>query len=454
MNRAHRRLSLLSIFLLGGCSLDSPPPGKSASRSLDSAAVDARGLGPRDPDAGADLARPTADAVLPAQNLPSMRPPKTLGEQEGAPAWAEQDPADGMTHEIFERAPPVEATVLNGARLVCRAWDQTAPNLLLPKSAIPIVAQVATAPPLFHQGPLDRSGQWFIVPVAALRTGDRLAVSRSSRESFRPAEPQDAIVYAGRFPLRFVADQLEVECRALTREHIERMLPSQLAALDAAIGAVRLTVAPKRDHLGRDDSRLPVAQRRLYSAAALAGWSDARIQKRSALVAALLARWESNASAAVQKLAATLPRPGAELQVKGVGRLHALPLRCVPADLSSDAVKLDYHRMLAAGCFIEITITPERLMATESLLCTAGERSLCLGRLRVVLANGTTTRPRLYQVRDEGAPFRPSDSSTKKDLTAGHTYVLLFDPDARVSADPSPLHPALLQGSWGSLALP
>ena len=197
-----------------------------------------------------------------------------------------------------------------------------------------------------------------------------------------------------------------------------------------------------------------MAQRRLYAAAALAGWSDARIQKRSALVAGLRAGWESNASAAVQKLAATLPRPGAELQVKGVGRLHALPLRCVPADLSSDAVKLDYHRMLTAGCFIEITITPERLMATEAIFCAVGERSLCLGRVRLVLANGTTTHPRLYQVRDEGAPFRPRDSSIPKDLTAGHTYVLLFDPDTRVSAEPSPLHPALLQGSWGSLALP
>ena len=219
MNLTSRRLSLLSVLLLSRCSLDSPTSGKPGSRAVDSAVavVATHGLGQRDSDLGTDLARPAADAALPEQALPSLLLPKPLGEFEGAPAWAEQDPADGMTHEIFERAPAVEATVLDVARLVCRAWDQTAPNLLLPKSAIPIVVQIGTAPPLFHQGPFDRSGQWFIVPVAALRTGDRLSVSRTDRESFRPVAQKDALVYAGRFPLRFFADQLEVECRALTR---------------------------------------------------------------------------------------------------------------------------------------------------------------------------------------------------------------------------------------------
>lgn len=295
MNTLRYSRPLLWVFLLGGCLGDSPRPAPRERSAVRDASL---------PSDLVELAAPHDARVSPAQAdagphpapdlAPAREPARLLGELEGAPEWAEQDPTDLLALTLFRQAPPtLDAPVLTDARIACTIRNPTASIFSFLRHGISTVAHFGAAPPIFHKGLGASSSSEFIVPVRELRTGDLWTVANADRDSWSREAP-DYVPYAGRFPLRLKPPGIDVECRALTRAQLDAMLPQQLAAVATAMSKVRMKVVPDQENLGRDASGLPLVLRTLYEAAAIAGWSDAQIRSRSAAVANLLERWGSS----------------------------------------------------------------------------------------------------------------------------------------------------------------
>ena len=190
--------------------------------------------------------------------------------------------------------------------------------------------------------------RYVAAPVDTFSVGDELTLRRQvdrQRTTLRQA-------FDGRFPIRFEALHVYVECRPLSRQETLRRVQPVLAEVDAALDRYQ-SYPPLElgtfDHLDEDPNRL-LAQARsdergLPVAAALLGWQDVEVHERVARMAALKTDRHASLVAVIAEAQASLPAPGQWVASREPGfELRAAGLDCSNRPMSGCVARLELRR--------------------------------------------------------------------------------------------------------------
>lgn len=182
-----------------------------------------------------------------------------------------------------------------------------------------------------HFGADDANTVTFLVPLVSLDPGQAVSVRLLDIDlQFDDAVDTLKATYRGTLPLSLATRGVKGDCRLVTREALEALLPPHLEATDAALAKARNAFRASLDDRRpmSVDGTLLAPQRSLAGAAALVGWDDPRVAARVALIAdldrELTAQWAEVFEAARKKASgrdwATVA--GGQLEVRFAG------LRC------------------------------------------------------------------------------------------------------------------------------
>ncbi len=177
---------------------------------------------------------------------------------------------------------------LQEALLVCRVetWDTTADTFSPPDMRITM--RFGSMPKTTHNGPDDKWFIFFSRPLVNLKVGQSVDFDLWDRDVLS----DDHIcpgkgTYAGQVPFTIKGSLAKVDCRAETRDEVEKDLKDRLAAFDISIARIRsrMDSAEMPDphqlpdwglhHIGWD-----AAEEDLLGLAALVGWDDPRVERR------------------------------------------------------------------------------------------------------------------------------------------------------------------------------
>lgn len=123
-------------------------------------------------------------------------------------------------------------------------------------------------------------------PLLPLKTGTKLTVVLADRDiiSFTAIERLEA-TYPGKLPWRIVGEDSAGECRAVSREVVEALLPQQLQKADQSLETASKCKPELNDFsLGRsciDGAGSHPARHGVEGPASLVGWDDPRVRPRS-----------------------------------------------------------------------------------------------------------------------------------------------------------------------------
>jgi len=339
----------------------------------------------------------------------------SAGPPEMGPRWAsrpdsllesraarDQIPQLEDVREIFQTmrdGPSVDT--LNGGLLICdlrlpgTPWFQSRPD-------VRASFRIGASPPLLADGHNNRDVVTLSVPVATLKSGDRLRIEVLDRDLFSKDDYLDSAeaMFPGRFPMIMsgALRKLQATCRHFDASGVrERLGPAQERA-DASVSVWRSAAErglnPAKLDFGYPWTLHEAGEDAIDGVAGLVGWGHAAVGPLRERRLAVLSVWERLVAGGVADAQAAAEDPAKPLDLDGlaVGPFQLLCGSAVKAALAGT----DAAGQGAPRCALSMPITEGQVGAS-----LAGGRSLDL-----VYPGGRTEALVLVASNDDSLFFR------------------------------------------------
>lgn len=206
-----------------------------------------------------------------------------------------------------------------------------------------VTVTVGKNAPVFVRGPEDRSSAVISVPAIDLAPGQKLKVLVEDRDvTENEFIARGAVDYAGKLPLRINLDDVQVECRAVSRATAVVRAKAPLMKAAQAMTAVERAVPDlTRENLAAPDSARWDVTARIDDAAAWLGDDDIAVRALVVQLDAALAAFHERARADVRAAPARLPAPGGTIAMASLGvnaRLLVGPSLVVEVSVPANSV--------------------------------------------------------------------------------------------------------------------